>query len=267
MKILVHVCCAPDLIATYHHLKDLDLTLFFFNPNIHPPKEYEKRLENVEFLARKWKLPLIKGDYNVKKWYEVVKKYKELGEGSRRCYECIKYRLEETAKLGMKGFDAFTTTLAASPMKNLSWIEEIGKILERKYGIKFYFADFKKKGGQEFSIKVSRELDIYRQDYCGCIFSKRETEEKRKISRMRREEKLKRILNLYGVRREFELDPETLEIDEELLKMGKEFLRELILVLRPRRVLLPGNLWVGKRNLKIGGYKVRIVRRSKDDRF
>ncbi len=265
MKILVHVCCAPDLIATYYHLKGHDLTLFFFNPNIHPPKEYEKRLENVEFLAERWKLPLVKGDYDVKKWYEVVKEYKDLGEGSRRCYECIEYRLEETAKLGKKGFDAITTTLTASPMKNLSWIEEIGKNIGRKYGVRFYFADFKKKGGQDFSIKVSRELGIYRQNYCGCVFSKREAEENRRKSRMKRQKALERILKSYGIQEEYELDPEVLEIDEKLLKFGEEFLKELVLTVRPRRVLLPEKLWPNKRNLKIGRYKVKIVRRNEDD--
>lgn len=265
MKMLVHVCCASDLIATYYHLKSHDLTFFFFNPNIHPPKEYEKRLKAVEFLAEKWKLFLIEGNYDVKKWYETIKEYKELGEGSKRCYECIKYRLEETAKFGRKKFDVFTTTLTASPKKNLSWIERIGKTLEQKYSIKFYFFDFKKKGGQEFSVEISKKFDIYRQNYCGCIFSKIETEKKRKISQLERKRILKNILSSYNLQRKIELDPEIFEIDEELFKFGEKFLEDLLYVVRPRKVLLPENLWADRKNLKIKKYKVKIIRRNNND--
>ncbi|PLV59431.1 epoxyqueuosine reductase QueH [Thermotoga sp. KOL6] len=170
---LIHVCCAPDLLTTLFHIKNVEF--FFYNPNIQPPLEYEKRKRAVEDVARYFSLDVSYGEYSVeevKKWYSVVKAYKDLGEGSERCEKCISFLLERTAQEAQKrGYDSFSTTLLASPKKNLSMIEKIGKTLEKKYGVKFYFKNFRKGGAYQEGVRLSKELQIYRQNYCGCVFS------------------------------------------------------------------------------------------------
>tara|TARA_Y100000310_G_scaffold339368_1_gene431836 strand:- start:3962 stop:4444 length:483 start_codon:yes stop_codon:yes gene_type:complete len=152
--------------------KDYNVTLFFYNPNVHPAEEYDKRLGEAKKIAKLLKVPLIEGDYDTKKWLDAVKGHEDDKEGGKRCEICFRVRLEETARLAKeKGFDLFTTTLTVSPYKNADVINKIGKELE-KYNVKFLSADFKKKDGYRKSIELSKEHKLYRQHYCGCIYSK-----------------------------------------------------------------------------------------------
>jgi hypothetical protein len=171
--VLIHVCCAPDLLTTLFHVKDAEF--FFYNPNIQPPLEYRKREDAVKNVASHFSLKVIFGERSVdevKRWYSIVRDYRDLGEGSERCRRCISFLLERTAQEALKrGYNFFSTTLLASPKKDLSMIEEIGRVLEKKYGVVFYFKNFRKGGAYQEGVRLSRELGIYRQNYCGCVFS------------------------------------------------------------------------------------------------
>lgn len=177
-KVLLHICCAPD--ATYPVLylrgRHYDVTGFFYNPNIHPISEYEKRLNEVVKLSKILSFPLIKGDYYfdvIKKWFSMVDDYKNDEEGSYRCFLCYRERLEVTAKLAKTmNFDYFTTTITISPHKRSDWVFEIAKEIEVKEHVKFLYVDFKKRNGFKSSVILSRFYNLYRQNYCGCIFSK-----------------------------------------------------------------------------------------------
>lgn len=183
-KLLLHSCCAPC--STYcieEALKGFSVTVFYYNPNITDGEEYFKRLaEQKNYLldVYKGRVKLIDGVYDTEEYYNAVKGLEAEKEGGSRCYKCYTLRLEKTAKLAEKqGFDFFTTTLSISPYKNSEWLNEIGFNLEQKYNIKYLPADFKKRGGYLKSTQISNAYGIYRQDYCGCEFSKKETEEKR----------------------------------------------------------------------------------------
>jgi hypothetical protein len=178
-KVLMHICCAPD--ATYPLLylrgRHYAVTGFFFNPNIHPESEYLKRLEEVRGFKETTKMPLIEGEYNVNGWFRAVKGHEGDPEGGERCYICYRFRLEMTARLAKEmNFDFFTTTLSISPHKNSQWIFEIGEELERIYVVKFLKVDFKKRNGFKSSVILSKFYGMYRQNYCGCIFSKMSAE-------------------------------------------------------------------------------------------
>jgi len=185
-NVLLHICCAPD--ATYPVLylrgRHYKVTGFFYNPNIHPISEYEKRLNEVKKLSELLKFPLLEAPYSneeVKEWFNYIKGYEKEKEGGFRCYLCYKMRLELTAKVAKeKGFDYFTTTITISPHKNSSWVFEIAKELEYKYSIKFLYVDFKKRNGFKSSVILSKFFGLYRQNYCGCVFSHIEAEEFRK---------------------------------------------------------------------------------------
>lgn len=171
-KILIHACCAPCSSEVLDELKDyFDITLFYYNPNIYPYDEYQKRLK--QFPKLKYDFKIIEGKYDNSIYDNAIKGLENLGEFSKRCYECFSFRLEEAAKFAKeKGFDFFSTTLSISPYKRSSWINEIGKVLENKYSIKFLYSDFKKKDGYKKSIILSKKFDLYRQEYCGCKWSK-----------------------------------------------------------------------------------------------
>jgi len=173
---LLHCCCAPCSTYPLRILrKDFKVTAFFYNPNIHPPKEYIARKEEMESFAARWGVPLIVGEYDVKEWFRRVKRYENEPEGGARCEICYRMRLEKTVKLAReKGIPFFGTTLTISPHKKAVVINRIGKELEEIWGVNFYEADFKKKDGFKISCQISREEGLYRQDYCGCIFSLRE---------------------------------------------------------------------------------------------
>ena len=173
-SILLHTCCAPCSTHVITELKkNYTVTLFFYNPNVHPEEEYNKRLEETKKIANALEAPLIEGNYDPKSWFNTVKSHEKAKEGGERCKLCFKLRLEKTVKLAKeKPFDFFTTTLTVSPYKNAEIISQIGRELEKKHNIKFLSSTFKKKDGYNKSIQLSRKHNLYRQHYCGCIYSK-----------------------------------------------------------------------------------------------
>jgi len=174
-KLLLHVCCANCVLHPINILiEKFDVTMFYYNPNIHPEKEYLKRLADVEKVSELKKIPLIKEDYksDLEKWFEITENLKEEPEGGKRCIECFRIRLEKTASYAVKkGFDIFATTLSISPHKNHNIINELGSKICKETDISFFCADFKKQDGFKKTMQLSKELNIYRQNYCGCIYS------------------------------------------------------------------------------------------------
>lgn len=177
-KLLLHVCCAPCSSHPLLLLKEyFNITILYSNDNIYPYSEYEYRLNEVIEFTNKIdsKINVIALDYNDKDFYDAIKGLEKLGEKSKRCYECYKLRLTKTAQMASKlKMDYFTTVLSISPHKNDKWINEIGYELEKIYDVKFLYSNFKKDEGYKKSIILSKEYNLYRQDYCGCIFSKEE---------------------------------------------------------------------------------------------
>lgn len=185
-KLLLHSCCAPCCSTVIELLKEyFDITIFYYNPNITENEEYHKRFEEmVDYIGkREYSIPVEEGKYNPKEdFFEKIKGLEDKKEGGERCYKCYHLRMRETAeKAKAEGYDYFTTALSISPMKNSAWINEIGENLEKEYGIKYLYGDFKKKGRYVESIKISKDYDLYRQDYCGCIFSKLERKAKEQV--------------------------------------------------------------------------------------
>lgn len=176
MKILLHVCCAPCSLGVIDRvLEEGDVTLHFYNPNIYPSTEYEKRLDALKEVVktRYPNLEILEYGYDENEFLCVAKGLETESEGGKRCDECIRLRMTNSAKLAKSlGFDAFTTTLSVSPHKSYPLINKIGKELEKELGIKFIDTDFKKKDGFLKSTRLSKEMGIYRQNYCGCRFSK-----------------------------------------------------------------------------------------------
>ena len=172
---LLHCCCAPCFTHPVQVLSEThDVTAFFYNPNIQPEKEYRAREEEIRRLAKKWSINLIVGDYDVDAWHELVEGLEQEPEGGRRCEVCYRMRMERTVQAARdRGFDRFGMTLSISPHKRADTINRIGKELEAEYGISFFEADFKKKDGFRISCRISEEEHLYRQDYCGCLFSRR----------------------------------------------------------------------------------------------
>lgn len=155
------------------------MTFYFYNPNISPRNEYLKRYDELKRFAAKVGVPLIEEERNVKNWVSRVKAYRFKGERSPRCYECYAFRLERTCGYAYEqGFEAFTTVLSISPHKDASMINAIGKGLQKKSGMEFIEADFKKKDGYKKSLQLSKEYGFYRQDYCGCMYSRLERDKK-----------------------------------------------------------------------------------------
>ena len=183
--LLLHACCAPCSSAVLERIaKYFKITILYYNPNISDKEEYDKRVEELEKLVASLKVEntinVIKGRYDPKEFFDAVRGMENLGEGSKRCFECYRLRLEETVKKAKElGFDYFTTTLSISPYKNSKVLNEIGYSLEEKYNILYLCADFKKKNGYKRSIELSSTYNLYRQDYCGCIYSKQEREQRK----------------------------------------------------------------------------------------
>jgi len=179
-ELLLHACCAPCSSACLERLGNyFNVTIFYYNPNITDENEYKKRLDEIKnFISRfktKYEIKLIEGRYNPNEFFEIARGLEAEPERGRRCYKCYNLRLEETAKIADEyNFKFFCTTLTLSPHKNSNWINEIGSLLDKKYNGTYLYSDFKKKNGYKRSIELSREYDLYRQDYCGCIFSKKE---------------------------------------------------------------------------------------------
>lgn len=179
-RLLLHSCCAPCSSYVLEYLSEyFEITVFYYNPNISPEKEYRMRVEEQQRLISQMPLKnpvsFVEGKYDPKSFYEMAKGLEQVPEGGERCFGCFRLRLEETAKEACKGqYDFFTTTLTISPLKNAEKLNEIGGEMAERYGINWLPSDFKKKNGYKRSTELSREYDLYRQNYCGCVFSKKE---------------------------------------------------------------------------------------------
>ena len=177
--LLLHVCCAPCSSYVLEYLnKYFDITVFYYNPNISSVDEYNKRLNEEKRFVVEYPfdndIKVVNGEYDNDKFEEIIKGLENEKEGGARCFKCYRLRLEESAKYAKENnFDYFTTTLTISPYKNANKLNEIGKELEELYGIKYLYSDFKKKNGYKRSIELSHEYNLYRQDYCGCVYSVR----------------------------------------------------------------------------------------------
>ncbi len=177
-RLLIHACCAPCSSYVLEYLSAyFDITVFFFNPNISPESEYEFRKNELSRLIGEMPLPhgidILFGRYDPNEFYEMAKGLEELPEGGERCKGCYRLRLSETAAVAKaRGFDYFTTTLSISPYKNAEWLNTIGAEVGADAGVKYLFSDFKKKNGYKRSCELSEQYGLYRQNYCGCEFSK-----------------------------------------------------------------------------------------------
>ncbi len=178
--LLLHSCCAPCSSYVLEYLsKYFQITLLYYNPNISPKEEYEARVREQKRLIGEMDfvhpVSFLEGKYVPETFYEMAKGHENDKEGGERCFMCYEMRLREAAEAAKKGgFDYFTTTLSISPLKNAQKLNEIGIRLSEAYGIAYLMSDFKKKNGYKRSVELSAEHHLYRQNYCGCVFSKRE---------------------------------------------------------------------------------------------
>jgi len=177
-RLLLHACCAPCSSYVLEYLSNyFKITVFFYNPNITDEGEYKKRVEEVKRLIAEMDLPnevdVLEGRYEPEEFFEMARGLESEPEGGSRCYECYKMRLKEAAFIAAKyKYPYFTTTLSISPHKNAIWINELGKEMEEEYGGSFLPSDFKKKNGFKRSIELSEEYHLYRQNFCGCVYSR-----------------------------------------------------------------------------------------------
>ena len=177
-SLLLHSCCAPcssyclEYLSTY-----FEITVFYYNPNIYPEEEYRTRVaEQQRFilsLPAKHPISFREGAYDTERFYTMTKGLEDCPEGGERCFRCYELRLREAAEAAERyGMDYFTTTLSISPLKNAAKLNEIGASLEAEYGVRYLYSDFKKKNGYKRSVELSEQYGMYRQYYCGCVFSK-----------------------------------------------------------------------------------------------
>lgn len=192
-RLLLHSCCAPCSSYVLEYLREFfEITVFYYNPNISEEVEYRKRAEEQKKLIAKYnsqvdlgtfenmysskrahKIEIIEGEYESECFYSEVKGLEDCPEGGERCFKCYELRLRKTAELAVAGkYDYFTTTLSISPLKNAQKLNEIGEKVGAEYGISYLPSDFKKKNGYKRSVELSKQFDLYRQDYCGCVYSK-----------------------------------------------------------------------------------------------
>lgn len=176
-SLLLHACCAPCSSYVLEYLtKYFDITLFYYNPNISPEKEYRYRVSEVQRLISEMcpQVKFVEGRYDPERFFEMAKGLEHEPERGARCHKCYRMRMEESAQEALKlRCDYFTTTLSISPQKDSAVLNEIGKSVSEQYGIPYLYSDFKKRGGYKRSIELSAQFSLYRQNYCGCIFSKR----------------------------------------------------------------------------------------------
>ena len=198
-RLFLHSCCAPCSSYVLEYLrKYFKITVFYYNPNISMGSEYRKRVEEQKRLIAAYNdelgkicfeksgkiagylIDIVEGDYEPEQFFQISKGMEQCPEGGERCFACFMLRLEQTAKKAAEGsYDYFATTLTISPLKNTVKLNEIGEQLEKEYGIRWLPSDFKKRNGYKRSIELSKEYDLYRQDYCGCIYSKTEREKEK----------------------------------------------------------------------------------------
>lgn len=180
--LLLHSCCAPCSTYVLEYLSEyFRITVYYYNPNIFPDEEYRKRAKEQQYLISKmtprYPIECLVGDYESEKFYEIAKGLEQEPECGIRCDRCYALRLRKTGELAKEiGADYFTTTLTISPLKKADKLNEIGQELEAELGVRYLVSDFKKKNGYKRSTEISREHDLYRQDFCGCVYSKMERE-------------------------------------------------------------------------------------------
>ena len=175
-KLLLHSCCAPCSSTCIERLKDVfDVTILYYNPNIDEKEEYEKRkAEQIRFLRETGWAKFLDCDHEAEKFLKMAEGLEQEPERGKRCYLCYELRLEKTAQVAKAhNFPYFATTLTLSPHKNADWLNEIGETMGGRYEVNYLYTDFKKKGGYYRSTELSQEYGLYRQDFCGCKFSKR----------------------------------------------------------------------------------------------
>ena len=181
-SLLLHSCCAPcssyvlEYLAPYFRICD-----FYYNPNISPKKEYEDRKEElvrlIDEMGLSTQVTFLEGTYRPEDFFAMAKGMEDLPEGGERCFKCYEMRLRESAKIAKEqGAEYFATTLTISPLKNAQKLNEIGERLAEEYGVKYLPSDFKKKNGYKRSVELSAQYELYRQNYCGCVFSKMQAE-------------------------------------------------------------------------------------------
>ncbi len=180
--LLLHSCCAPCSSYVLEYLSDyFQITVFYYNPNICPEQEYTHRVEEqkrlIDEMPSRYPIRIIEGRFDPQEFYDAVRGLEHIREGGERCHACFRLRLEESARTAAAGgFDYFTTTLTISPLKNAAKLNEIGEELAESYHVRWLPSDFKKRNGYKRSVELSARYGLYRQDYCGCVFSKRERE-------------------------------------------------------------------------------------------
>ncbi|MBQ9252678.1 MAG: epoxyqueuosine reductase QueH [Clostridia bacterium] len=183
-KLLLHCCCAPCSSATLERVQEeFDVDIYYYNPNIEPEEEFLRRAGEEERFVREFRpdggVQVIVAEYEHEAFEEIARGREEMPERSERCYLCYEMRMRKTAEYAKQhGYDCFTTSLSISPYKSSRWINEIGERLAETYGIAFLHSDFKKQNGYKRSIELSAEYQLYRQDWCGCVYSFQERERK-----------------------------------------------------------------------------------------
>ena len=184
--LLLHSCCAPCSSYVLEYLSQyFDVTVYYYNPNIFPEAEYEARVKEQERLIREMEterpVRFLAGSYEPEEFFSAARGHEKDPEGGERCCRCYELRLDRAARAAVSGdFDYFTTTLSISPLKNARWLNDIGCRLAGQYGIPYLVSDFKKKNGYKRSVELSALYGLYRQDYCGCVYSRAEAIERQK---------------------------------------------------------------------------------------
>jgi predicted adenine nucleotide alpha hydrolase (AANH) superfamily ATPase len=187
-RLLLHSCCAPCSSYVLEYLsRYFEITVYFYNPNIDQPEEYKRRVKEQQRLIASMDfihpVTLETGAYEPEEFHRIVRGLEKEPEGGARCFKCYELRLQEAAKVAQAGrFDYFTTTLSISPLKNAEKLNEIGEKLAKEYRVAYLPSDFKKKNGYKRSVELSEKYNLYRQDYCGCIYSQKERQKLSEIS-------------------------------------------------------------------------------------
>lgn len=182
-RLLLHSCCGPcSTYCLWYLSQHFQVTVFYYNPNIYPEEEYGMRVQEqkrfIKEFPMKHPVDFVEGKFDPERFYAMAKGLEDVKEGGERCFRCYELRLRESAEYAVaNGFDFFTTTLSISPLKNAAKLNEIGQMLEKEYGIRYLYSDFKKKNGYKQSTEISVQYGMYRQYYCGCVFSKKQRDE------------------------------------------------------------------------------------------